>query len=650
MPLTKIQFQPGIIKESTQYSDGNSWWDSDKVRFKKGKPQKIGGWIQYATSVTFNGETTNNLRGVPRSLHDWGTTEGSNLLGIGTNTKYYVEEGGDAYDITPIRSTTGVGDVTFDATGDVGGSTIKVIDTAHGAEKGDYVTFSGAASLGGTITAAVLNHEYEIAAILNSNEYEIEARDATNQLVIIDVADTGNGGALTVGAYQINTGLNAYSPSTGYGVGAFGSGPWGGGGTLGFSSSLRLWSQSEYGDDLIINPRGGGIYFWDESSGFSTRAVDINSLAGATECPTISRQVMVSTINRHVIAFGVNPIGSATLDPLFVRWSDTESVVNWQPRATNSAGGQLLSTGTQIIGAIKTRQEIIIFTDTSIHSMRFVGGNAVFSFAPVGENISMVSPSAAISAGDAVYFMDKEGFYVYQGSIRKIPCSVLDFVFHGGTLSDGSKVEGYNTSQGFKVISFNDPDHNEVTWFYPVGSAGSVTDNSRYVTYNYQEQVWTVGSMARGAWIHASTKANPVASSNDTVNVNQNILYSQEFGHDDMGSAMNAYIESGEVSINDGDKFMFVKRVIPDFRYVTSQPAGFANLQFDLKRSDFSQISPTSKVTFTVTDQTPQSSVRFRGREMALKITDNGLNYGWTMGTQRFDLRTDGKRGGAAYK
>ena len=618
MTVSKVSFNPGINKEGTQYSADSGWFDSDKIRFRKGRVETIGGWAKYV-------ETT--IQGVCRSLFDWGAASGDKYLGIGTNLKFYVETGEAVFDITPIRETTAAGDVTFAAS--TGSSTLTVSDTAHGAVENDFVTFSGAVSLGGNITAAVLNQEYQIDSVVDANSYTITAKDTSGSTVTANSSDTGNGGSSVVGAYQINTGTNFYVDSTGWGVGGWGESNWGEAVDITVTNQLRLYAQDAFGDDLIFNARGGGVYYWDESAGTSTRAQALPDLGGASDAPTAALQVMVSDIDRHVICFGVNPIGGSGIDPLLVRWSDQENAVNWTPTATNSSGGQVLSTGTEIVGAVKTRQEILIFTDEGIQSMRFVGAPFIYSFTPVAENVSMISPKAAIAAADAVFFMDREGFYVYRGSVQRLPCSVLDYVF--------SNVQ---FEQRHKIFAVSNPDDSEVTWFYPVGDASA--DITNYVTFNYQENSWSVGTMDRGAYIHAPTKEYPVAASNDLNDLDGNVLYIQEYGNDADGEPLNAFIESGGIGLGDGDQFLHVRRIIPDFSFRGS--AGSADITVTLKGKDFPLGSETTLSTATVNNDTGQAFVRGRTREMIVRIESGGAGYGWTLGDLRFDIRTDGKR------
>ena len=618
MALAKVTFAPGINKEGTQYSAGPTWYDCDKVRFRQGLPEKIGGWAKYSGDA---------IKGVTRSLFDWSTSGAQNYLGIGTNLKFYVEQGSLYFDITPIRETTAAGDATFAAVD--GDATLTVTEASHGASVGDFVTFSGAASLGGNIVAAVINHEYQIASIIDGNDYTVEATDAAGVTVTANAFDTGDSGASTVAEYQIQIGTNNYVGSTGYGVGNWGSAPWGGGGALSFAGQLRLYSQDKFANDLIFNPRGGSVFFWDESGGTGTRAVDLSTLGGASDTPTVALQVMVSSVDRHVICFGVNPLGSGNLDPLLVRWSTQESAAIWTPTSTNTAGGQVLSGGKAIVGAVKARQEILIFTETTIHSMRYAGAPFVYQFSVLSENVSCLSPKGMVTVGDMVYFISLKGFYVYRGAVQPLTCPVFDYVF-----------SNIDRGQLYKVFATSNTDNYEVTWFYPSG--GPDAEITNYVTFNYKEQVWSVGTMVRGAWIEANTKSYPIAASADTANIDTNYLYNQEFGYDADGVEILPHIESGSLSIADGEQFAFMKRVIPDFRWKGMEEN--ADLTISIKGNDFPLEDETTRATGAVTNTTKQNHVRVRAREVVLRIDGEGLGYGWTMGDFRFDMRTDGRR------
>jgi len=616
MPLAKIQFNPGVDKEGTEYTADAGWFDSDKIRFRKGRPEKIGGWQKFSTDF---------FLGICRSLHDWSSLESIKYIGLGTNLKFYVAEGSSFNDITPIRATTAAGDVTFSATN--GSSTITVSDTAHGAVVNDFVTFSDAVTLGGNITATVLNKEYQIATVPDTNSYTIIAKDSDDAEVTANASDTGNGGSSTVGTYQINTGLNTFVSGTGWGAGSWGASTWGSASSVSAAGQLRLYSQDNFGEDLIFNARGGGIYYWDESSGTGTRAIEIGSLSGASNTPTIALQVMVSDIDQHVIAFGTNPIGSSNIDPLFVRFSDQQNAAEWTPTATNTAGGVRINSGSQIIGAVQARQEILIWTDVSLHSMRFVGSPFIFEFTRLSSDISMISPNAAVNARGAVYFMDRGNFYVYNGAVQPLPCTVKDHVF-----------SNLNQDQAFKVFAAENNDFNEVIWFYPVGTGD--TEITNYVSYNYEENLWAVGTLARGTWIGSGTRSKPLATT--AINGGNNYLYEHEVGFDDDDQPMTAYIESGDVELGEGEYFMYMNRIIPDFTF--SGHTGDATADIVIKGSNFPLESATTLSTSTVTPTSTQSFVRNRARHAVVRVESSGLGYGWRLGTLRFEMRQDGRR------
>ena len=616
MPLAKIQFNPGVDKEGTEYTADAGWFDSDKIRFRKGRPEKIGGWQKFSTS---------SFLGISRSLHSWSSLESIKYIGVGTNLKFYVAEGTTFNDITPIRSTTSAGDVTFSATN--GSSTITVSDTAHGAVVNDFVTFSDATSLGGNITAAVLNQEYQIASVPDTSSYTIVAKDTSGSEVTANSSDTGNGGSSTIGAYQINTGLNAFVSGTGWGAGAWGVSTWGSATSVSAAGQLRLFSQDNFGEDLIFNPRGGGIYYWDESGGTSNRAINATALAGASNVPTIALQVMVSDVDQHVIAFGTNPIGSSSIDPLFVRFSDQENAADWTPTATNTAGGVRINSGSEIIGAVQARQEILIWTDVSLHSMRFVGSPFIFEFTRLSSDVSMISPNAAVNARGAVYFMDRGNFYVYNGSVQPLPCSVKEHVF-----------SNLNQDQAFKVFAAENNSFNEVIWFYPIGTGN--TEITNYVSYNYAENLWAVGTLERGTWIGSGIRNNPLATS--AIDGGSNYLYEHEVGFDDDGQPMTAFIESGDLELADGEYFMYMSRILPDFTFTGN--ASDASADIVIKGSNFPLETSSTLSTSTVTPTSTQSFIRNRARHTVVRIQSSGAGYGWRLGTLRFDMRQDGRR------
>ena len=618
MPLAKIQFAPGVNKEGTEYTADSGWFDSDKIRFREGRVEKIGGWQKLVQSA---------FLGVARSIHNWASLESIKYIGVGTNLKFYVTEGNTLNDVTPLRSTTSAGDVTFAATN--GSSTITVTDTAHGAVVNDFVTFSDAASLGGNIIAAVLNQEYQIASVPTTSTYTIVAKDTSGAEVTANSSDSGNGGSSVVGAYQINTGLNAFVQGTGFGAGSWGSGTWGSSSSVSAAGQLRLISQDNFGEDLIFNIRGGGIYYWAESSGTGARAINATALGGASNVPTVALQVMVSDIDQHVIAFGSNPIGSSNIDPLFVRFSDQQNAADWTPTATNTAGGVRINSGSEIIGALQARQEILIWTDASLHSMRFVGAPFTFQFSTLSTDISMISPKAAVNARGSVFFMDKGGFYVYNGSVQPLPCTVKEHVF-----------SNLNEDQAFKVFAAENNAFSEVIWFYPVGSGN--TEITNYVSYNYADNLWSVGTLARGAWAGASVRNKPIASTCVDSNSAVNYLFEHEVGHDDDGSAMTAFVESGDLEIGDGERFMMISRILPDFKF--SGSTSDASVDLTVKGSNFPLEDPSTLATSSVTSSTKQNHIRARARHTVLRVESSGLGYGWRLGSLRFDMRQDGRR------
>lgn len=629
MALQKLQFRPGINRETTSYANEGGWFECDKIRFRFGVPEKIGGWI--ATS-------SNTFLGTCRDLHSFVALDGSKYTGVGTHLKYYLEEGGAYNDITPIRETTSAGDVTFSATD--GSSTLTVTDTDHGAIENDFVTFSGAVSLGGLITADVLNQEYQIVEILTANTYTITAKDTSGATVTANASDTGNGGASVVGAYQINVGLDTTVVGTGWGAGTWGRGTWGSGTSLLVAgATLRLWSADNFGEDLIFNARDGGIYYWDKSTSSApfARGVALSSLSGAdATTPTIAKQVLVSDNDRHILVFGCDPQDNIGVqDPLLIRFSDQENPLVWAATATNTAGDLRIGSGSEIVCAVETRQQVIVFTDVSLHAMQYLGPPFTFGINQISENTTIMGPKAAKAVDDAVYWMGLEEFYVYTGQVQKLPCSVKSYVFND-----------FNDAQAEKVFAALNSSFNEITWFYPSASSDVI---DRYVTFNYAEQVWTIGTMARSAWLDRGINAQPIAAGLDGK------LYQHEIGNDDGSTspvtAIDAYIESSQVDIGDGENFAFIRRMIPDVTFDGSEAASPA-ATFTLKTRNFpgtsySTTDPsavTRTATVPVEQFTDQVHVRLRGRSFALRIESDATGVQWRLGAPRIDVRTDGRR------
>ena len=459
MPLKKLLLKAGVNKENTRYTAENGWYVSDKMRFRQGTPEKIGGWVRIS-AFTF--------LGVCRSLWNWITLGGLNLIGVGTNLKFYIESGGAYYDITPIRASSTINNNPFVAT--AGSATITVTDTAHGGVTGDFVTFSGAVGLGGNITAAVLNAQYQIS-VTGVDTYTFVASATANAT---DASGSPGGGASVVAAYQINVGPEYAIPLTGWGAGAWGSGTWGTGGTN--LSTLRIWNQQNFGEDLIFGPRGGALYYWDATNGVNTRGVLVSSLAGAVDVPLMQDSLLVSDASRFVFAFGTNDYGSVTKNPMLIRWSNQESVVDWSVSITNQAGSAQLSHGSEIVTTVQTRQEIVVFTDSALYSLQYQGLPVVWSTQLLGDNISIVGPNAAVIASGVIYWMGVDKFYKYDGRVQTLRCDLRQYIFQDINLLQAEQILA-GTNEGF----------NEVWWFYC--SAGS-NEIDLYVTYNYMEDVW----------------------------------------------------------------------------------------------------------------------------------------------------------------
>ena len=636
MPLTKLQFKPGVNRETTSYTNEGGWFDVDKVRFRFGMPEKIGGWEKFSGF---------SYLGTARAMHPWVALDNSRYIGIGTSLKYYLNQDGGAFsDITPLRSTTAAGDVTFAATS--GSSTITVTDTDHGAVSGDFVTFSGAASLGGVITAGVLNQEYNITGILTSSTYTISARSAGTALADITVdgalvptlvpangSDTSNGGSSVVGAYQIGIGLDTSTFGAGWGVGFWGRGTWGSAASTPIvTSTLRIWTHDNFGEDLLVNVRNGGIYYWDKTGGTGSRAVSLDSLAGANSTPTIAKQVLVSDRDRHIIAFGCDTESNPGVqDPLAIRFSSQESLTDWAATATNTAGELRLGSGSEIVMAIETRQQVLVFTDESLYAMQYLGPPFTFGVNLVSENITTMGPLAAVPIEDNVFWMGLKEFYAYGGTVQRLPCTVRDYVF-----------EDINLAQREKIVASSNTSFSEVWWFYPSATSDV---NDRYVVYNYQQQVWYYGTLERSFWMDRGIFDQPIAAGPN------NYLYTQETGFDDDGAAFTAYIESSQVDIGDGDSFAFIKRMIPDVTFRGSTAAS-PSANFTIKTRNFpggaylqsteKQITKTASVP--VEQFTEQVHLRLRGRSFAMRVESEDSGVGWRLGSPRLDIRTDGRR------
>tara|TARA_R110000782_G_scaffold107525_1_gene195975 strand:- start:9637 stop:11520 length:1884 start_codon:yes stop_codon:yes gene_type:complete len=627
MALTKLEFRPGINRDVTSYTNEGGWVDGDKIRFRMGFPEKIGGWEKYSSST---------FLGTCRALHNWIGLDTSNLLGIGTHLKYYIEQGQGFYDITPIRKTS-VNATTFSASAGAG-STITVTNNSNGAVQNDFVTFSGAATLGGTITAAVLNQEYQIVQLLTGNSYTIVAKDPTSgSAVAANSSDTNNGGGSVTATYQINVGLNTEVGGTGWGAGTFGRSTWGSGlgGGITTVTELRLWSHDNFGEDLLLNPRDGAIFYWDKTNGTGVRAVDLTAVTGHNEVPVIAKQILTSDTDRHVIAFGTNPEGSSTQDSLLIRFSNQESLVDWAATATNSAGDLRIGAGSTFVKAIQTKREIVIWTDTALHSMRYIGPPFTFGIQQLASNITIMGPNAAVAVEDVVLWMGKDNFYIYEGQTQQLPCTVKEKVFFD-----------FNMNEKEKVVAGVNSNFGEVIWFYPSSSS---SENDSYVIYNYLEKIWYYGSLARTAWIDKGVRNFPMAA-----DPSLNYLYNHEVGYDDDGAAMVSSIESSQIDIGEGDKFIFINRVIPDLTFngsTTAVPSVDITMETrNYPGGNYLQNDPETVTRLSTSTTVPfetftnQLNVRLRGRSFAMTLSSNNTGVRWRLGSPRVDVRLDGKR------
>jgi hypothetical protein len=617
MPLKKIALKSGVNRENTRYASEGGWYECDKIRFRQGTPEKIGGWQRISTTT---------FLGVCKSLWSWVTLGSLQLIGVGTNLKFYVERGGSYNDITPLRATVSLTD-PFETT--VGSSIVEVTDAAGGYIDGDFVTFSGATAVGG-IAANTLNQEYQIS-YTSGNSYTIDVgTNATSSVT---------GGGSVSAAYQINIGPAFTIPLTGWGSSFWGSGTWGFGAES--TESLRLWSQSNFGEDLIFGPRGGAIYYWDATNGTSSRGVLLSSLGGASGVPTVQNYILISDISRFVFCFGANPIGSATQDPMVVRWSDQEDATNWTPAATNQAGSLRFSRGTEIVTAAQSRQEVLVWTNSSLYSMQYVGAPEVWTAQLVGENISIASQNSVAYSNGVAYWMGRDKFYKYDGRTQPLICNLRKFIF-----------DDLNPAQYDQVFAGTNESYHEVWWFY---CSSNSTAADKYVIYNYIENVWYYGTMARTAWLDSGLREYPLAAtySNNLVN--------HEIGVDDAETAtpqaIHAFVASAEFDLDDGHQFMFIWRMLPDIRFdgsTAENPSAVMTL-LPLANSGSGYNSPLSEggsnagtvirtATLPIEQYTGQVNVRVRGRQLAIKVESTDLGVTWQLGVPRADMRSDGRR------
>jgi hypothetical protein len=708
MPLRKLTLKPGVNRENTRYTSENGWYQSDKVRFRQGTPEKIGGWARISAGT---------FRGICRSLWNWVTLNGLNLLGLGTNLKFYIENGGDYYDITPTKPLVTLTNpfTTNTATNSLGYTTVTVTDAAGGYLNNDFVTFTGASAVGGVTV---------------SGEYQITKVSSTTYTILVSgtASSSTTGGGTVYAVYQINTGPELVAPITGWGAGFGGFGPWG----IGTSSAeaIRIWSQTNFGSDLIYAPAGGLIYYWNSAIGtqsatvtitiaspavvtgtsplsentaiilqttgalptgllvgttyyvknvvgltynvsatpggsaitttgtqsgvhsISPRGIALNDLSGSStdtlprSIPTVQQFIFVSDTSRFVFAFGTNDYGSTVQSKMLVRWSDQESLTDWTPAATNQAGSILLSHGSTLVTCLQTRQEIVVWTDSTLYSFQYVGAPTVWQSQILGDNISIAGPNAAAVASGAIYWMGVDKFYKYDGRVQTLRCDLRQFIYGDINLLQADQVFA-STNEGF----------NEVWFFYCSANSNSI---DRYVVYNYFEDegrgVWYYGNMARSAWLDSGLRDYPIAATyiNNVVN--------HEFGVDDASTAtpvpIPALISSSEFDIEDGDRFGFVYRMLPDITFrgsTTANPQATMTL-IPMQNSGSGYNNPTSiagsdnavvvrTATVPIEQFTGQVYVRVRGRQMILQLESNQLGCAWQLGSPRIDIRADGRRG-----
>jgi len=610
MPLTKIQFAPGIDKQNTEYGAEGRWTDSDMVRFRYGLPEKIGGWSKLISET---------LIGVVRDMHAWSDLNGIRYMALGTDRKLYVYSEGAVYDITPVRATQAGLSNPFATTN--GSATITVTDTAHGAQAGDFVTFSGASTTAGLD----MNKEFEISTYVDANTYTITYTGSTANA-------TGNGGGTVTATYDISIGLAASAYGYGWGTGGWNEGTWN---TPRSSSTVKIdgrqWSFDNFGEDLIATVSEGGTYRWDTSVGTGTPAAII------ANAPTVSRFTLVSPVDRHVFLFGTETtIGtSSTADPLFLRFSSQEDYNTWIPTATNTAGSFRIQDGSKIMAAVRSRGAILVWTDTSLHGMQFVGPPFTFNLNQLGANCGAVSNHCVKDVNGVTYWMSQNSFYMFDGAVKKLPCSVQDYVF--GDFNITTQPETYCGLNSEK---------NEITWFYCSANAQQI---DRYVTLNYLEASWSIGTLARTSWVDYGVYENPYATEYSTtatattpsvlgLTAGASTFYIQEFGTDADGSAMNAFVTSGDFDIQDGQELLHIGRGIPDFQDL----AGTVDLELKFKTYPASSTSMTS--TATVSTSTTKFDIRGRGRQGQLTIRSDAVGDNWRFGTLRLDVQPDGGR------
>ena len=612
-----LRFAPGINRETTNYTNEGGWWDCNLVRFRMGHPETIGGWQKYVNA---------QFVGTCRSMNSWVSLSGNVYNTLGTNLKYQLESGGFIFDITPIRETTAAGAVVFSAT--ASSDVLDVADTSHGLSVGDYVTFSGAVSLGGNVIADELNKEFTVTSVVDADNYTVTLAVTANG------SDTGNGGGSVVGTYQIPIGSNA-SVFGGWGIGGWGAGPWGSG-TFSVAAVARRWSQDNFGEDLVFCTHPGGIFYWDASGGTASPGVALSDLSGATSAPTMARTVIVSEVDRHVIVFGTDDeFSPGTFDPLLIRFSDQESITDWATTTTNTAGSLRINGGTEIITAVQTRREILVFTDESVHVMQFLGPPYTFGINEVASDVHIVSAGSVVAVNDAVFWMASGKFMSYSGVVSEIPCTVKEYVFSNMNYDEVTKVSAGHNSE-----------FSEVWWFYPSASS---TEVDKYVIYNYESNLWYYGELVRTAWMSRGFGRKPLAAGADGY------IYSHEDGVADGSTspagALTPFIESRFYDLDQGWQFFFATKAIPDINFRSSTNlTPQVTMTINATKTPGGAISDTDSVvthgsvSLAVDRHTEQLPIRLRGRAYSCRYESSDTGNSWRIGTPRLLVRTDGRK------
>ena len=630
MPFQKLQFKPGINRDQTNYSNEGGWNECDKIRFRSGYPEKIGGWAKATTEFMF---------GFCRQMFGWITSYNDNFLACGTNEKAYIEVGGYFYDITPLRPTAPI--LTTPVTNNCitttnGSGVVTIIAVGSDADVGNYVDISGSTAVGG-IPAATLNATHKVATVINVNAFTFT--------VGVNATSTATGGGTGINlSFEIDVGNGI--TTQGYG---WGTSTWNNNFGWGLSSPDPVflpqqdWWFDQFDNDLVMNIRNGPIYYWARGTNatpdtaLATRAILLEDLGGAADVPDSAMQTLVSQNDKHLLAFGCQPYaGSAgDFDPLLIRWASQDDPGMWTPLVTNSAGFIRVSRGSLIVRAIPTKQEILVFTEATLSSLQFTGTADVFALQEIGDNLSIIGPRAVTVVNNMTFWMGHDKFYVYTGRVETLPCSLRNFVFND-----------INFDQSDQVIAGTNEGWNEVWWMYPSAQSNV---NNRYVIFNHLERIWYYGNIERNAWLDNPLRDFPQASYTDAT-LERSYLLNHESGTNDDGTPLAAYIQSSDFDIAEGDQLMLTRRVIPDINFEGSS-ASNPEVNFVIRPRNFpggayqSNASNTQRVIQTVVNQyTNEVFMRARARQVALRVESSGLDTQWQLGSPRLDLRPDGRR------